>query len=82
MKRFWISWWSHTTEPEGEFPCRVFVTGMRDSYKGGEEYSMCALLTARGETDAWLQVAECYPDYEQRFCDEKAADYVLGDRFA
>ncbi len=91
MTRFWVSWWSES-EPEMVFavPFDYWVTGYRCSNKPGlgafddgnwGSASHCALIDATSEEEIWAAIAKFFPDYEERFCEEKPSDYNPGDRF-
>jgi hypothetical protein len=43
-----------------------------------DDCSICALIDASGEEEIWQEVAKYFPDYEQRFCEQKDADYSPG----
>lgn len=43
--------------------------------------TICALIDAPSEEEIWKVVAKHFPDYEYRFCEERATDYTVGDRF-
>jgi nitrogen regulatory protein PII-like uncharacterized protein len=43
--------------------------------------TICALIDAESEDEIWAVVEKHFPDYKQRFIEERTADYNPGDRF-
>lgn len=75
MTRYWISWIS---EMEVEnVPFQYWVTG----YTASDSFTYVADLRAESEQAAFAKIAEYFPDYEYRFCNELSEDYQHGDRF-
>lgn len=46
-----------------------------------DDCTICALIDAPSEEAIWEVVVKHFPDYRQRFIEERAADYLPGDRF-
>lgn len=40
-----------------------------------------ALVEAESEDEVWETIAQYFPDYEIRFCEEREIDFSPGDRF-
>lgn len=85
MQRYWVSWWSGNYADEGctKPPFRPFVSGYKDSQKDEDKdlCSFCTLMEAKSEDDIWKLVDKHYPDYEERFCELVADDYMPNNRF-
>ena len=93
MARYWVSWWSEV-QPE-EVPLDYWVSGykaktglkiselkdMDDDYEIPMVSSICAVIDAENEDIVWRGVAKFFSDLEQRFCEEREADYSPGGRF-
>lgn len=86
MARFWVSWWT-SIDPEN-VPFDNWVSGYRcrpgaddDDDDAWDNASVCALIDADDEDQIWDAIEKLYPDYEERFCEEREADYTPGDRF-
>lgn len=77
MKKFWISWWTDVCEVDG-IPFEYWITGYRGD---ADTCSICAIINTNSEDQAWEIVGKYFPDYEERFCDEKGLDFNPGDRF-
>lgn len=92
MKRFWVSWISGYYGDEGctTPPFQVWISGqmcrrphLPQAFESGNEKDdciICAVIDAEKEEDIWPVVANHFPDYEQRFCEEREPDYVPGGR--
>ena len=96
-KRYWVSWWSGNVcqedkqtedlyEDEGcsEPPFQVWVSGQRERknfFGDRDECSMCAVIDSESEDRIWEVVEKHYPDYEERFCEERESNFEPGDRF-
>lgn len=78
MKRWWVSWWTSQDRVPG---FTAWISGARFTAEGTQQ-SMCALVDAPSEDVVWQMVADYYPDYEQRFCNERTGDWKPGDRFS
>ena len=48
---------------------------------GRSDGTACALVEANNEAEIWPVISRYFPDYTFRFCEERDADYVPGDRF-
>lgn len=48
---------------------------------GKDDCSICAVIDAENIDAVWELVATHFPDYEERFCEEKPLDFTPGDRF-
>ena len=86
VNRYWVSWWSGLYEDEGcsKPPFQVWVSGYRERRSGAkdqDECSMCAVIESDSKDEIWEVVEKYYPDYEERFCEERESDFVPGDRF-
>ena len=46
-----------------------------------DDCTLCALIDAKSEDQIWPVIAKHFPDYRERFCEERPSDYVPGDRF-
>ena len=47
-----------------------------------DDCSICAVIDAENEDEVWKLVAIHFPDYDQRFCDEREKDFNPGSRFS
>ena len=79
MKRFWISWRQPTedyrplTDPPHPQVLGWWCSG---------HTTLCAAVEANSEVEARMYVRIAWPEAsEWRFCEEKPADFVPGDRF-
>lgn len=93
MKRFWVSWISGYYGDEGctTPPFQVWISGHMDRRSGlptefetgnpKDDCTICAVIDANSEDEIWPVIAKHFPDYEQRFCEERKIDYIPGDRF-
>jgi len=41
----------------------------------------CAMVEAESVDEIWQVIGKYFPDYKERFCEERAAGAVTGDRF-
>ena len=80
-KRFWISWYSPLS-PE-RIPFKSWVTGQRGFSESDKGFAIIYVgdIHAESEEKAFEQVTSVFPDYEYRFCEEKAEDWKPSDRF-
>ena len=92
MKRFWLSWYQPVGADEDWRPIydkKKESEPLKHRYWCSGEVgiptvavTVCALVDAKSEADAWRKVKRYWPDMgEVRFCNEVAADYTPGDRF-
>lgn len=94
MKRYWVSWISGYYADEGctEPPFKVWISGQMDrrsnlpkKFEGTDnpkdDCTLCAVIDAESPEAIWKAVEKHFPDYEERFINEKDSDYVPGDRF-
>jgi hypothetical protein len=51
-----------------------------DTY-GRSDGTACALVDAESMDDIWPIIAKYFPDYKERFCDERPLGQIPGDRF-
>lgn len=75
MIRYWVSWISKL-EAEN-VPFRYWITG----YTADDSFTYVADIRADSEQAAFAKIAEYFPDYEYRFCDEKPEEWQPSDRF-
>jgi hypothetical protein len=85
MTRYWVSWWSGNYEDEGctKPPFQFWVSGQRERGmdEDRDEESICAVIDSESSEDIESLIAKHFPDYEMRFCEERASDWEPGDRF-
>jgi hypothetical protein len=86
MKRFWVSWYESVSpddyRPLHDPPNAAILGWWCSGYRGDDIPTLCALLEAESEAAARKAVGEDWPgEKEWRFCEERAGDYVPGDRF-
>jgi hypothetical protein len=91
--RFWVSWISGNYFDEGctHPPIQYWLSGQMDRRahlpqkdSNGEEKddcTLCAVIDAESEDEVWQNIAKYFPDYAERFIEERAPDYEPGDRF-
>lgn len=83
MMRFWMSWYQPgPDERPVTYPPPKPILGWWTSGETEEVFTICAVVEANSEADAWGEVEniDAWPDRgEKRFC--KIHDGVLGDRF-
>ena len=85
MKKYWLSWVCSeedhrpVTFPPGKGILGWWCTG----YDGADNSYLVALVKAVDEDDAKVIIKNDWPEFdgEWRFIEEKADDYVPGDRF-
>jgi hypothetical protein len=46
-----------------------------------DDCSLCAVIDAESEDAVWELVSKHFPDYCQRFCEEKEENFTPGSRF-
>ena len=95
-KRYWVSWYSGNYADEGctRPPYTTWITGSAERQRGAgnadadadadaerDDLTFCAVIDAASADDVWARVGRHFPDFRQRFCDEKAADFAPGERF-
>jgi hypothetical protein len=81
MKSFWISWYTALDDPES-LPFDAWITGERVNPDfSTHSVSICAVIKAETEEDAYNEARKYYPDLEERFCSEQTDDFEPGDRF-
>lgn len=88
IKRWWISWYEPVGEGEDYRPtkwplAKPILKYWCSGYAGDmEEAILCAVIdTASEEAAKKLIAAQGWKPREWRFCDEKALDWLPGDRF-
>jgi len=89
MLKFWTSWYTGNYADEGctKPPFEFWVTGQLDRAVNGEvspdreDLTVCAIIDAESQDTVWKIVSCHFPDFRERFCDEKSSDFSLGDRF-
>jgi hypothetical protein len=86
IRRYWISWWQPGADCRPlHFPPKEHrVLGWWRSGTDDARTSICALVAASTEWTAKAFVAEDWPesiDAEWRFVEEKANDWMPGERF-
>lgn len=91
VRRFWVSWISGNYADEGctKPPFKFWVSGQmfRNNPtldENGEEKNdctICAVIDSESKNDIWKLVKRHFPDYRERFIEEKPADWKPGDRF-
>lgn len=84
MKRYWVSWFSGYYEDEGctKPPFQVWISGYRDRPKSDrDECIICAVIDANSEKQIWEAVKKHFPDFKERFCEQKDVDYKPSGRF-
>ena len=84
-KRHWASWWSGYYQSEGctKPPYTTWVSGERDRTNDDtkSDFSFCAVMVAHSADQCEAAIKRHYPDYEMRFCNEVADDFMPGSRF-
>lgn len=88
MSRFWCSWRQPGEDPRPlhDPPKDERVLGWWVSGDGGDGkkfyYTLCALIKAGTSDQAGLALKKDWPEFvDWRFCEERADDWVPGDRF-
>ena len=89
LRRFWVSWYSGNYADEGctRPPYTFWSSGSADRYVNGQldtvrdELTLCAVIDAETADAVWPQIRRYFPDYRERFCEEKAGDFMPGERF-
>lgn len=76
MNRYWVSWWSKNTAKDTPFD--FWCTGERGD-EGDKSY--CAVIDAPNKNLIRITLRKYFPNYEERFIDEREATFVPGDRF-
>lgn len=64
--------------------CKIQDEDRADAYldkHGKDTATICAIIDAENEEEIWPVIAKHFPDYKFRFCEERAIDWVVGDRF-
>jgi len=77
-KRFWLSWNEYADDYRPlKYPPNEQILGWWCSGYGDGYATLCALVSATHENDAWKAVKKDWPQrsVETRFCDEVADDY-------
>ena len=85
MKRYWVSWISGDYEDEGctTPPFKVWITGYRGRVgtNDRDDCTICAVIDSEDEDSIWELIGKHFPDYEERFIDERSLDWNPGERF-
>ena len=86
MTRYWVGWISGNYADEGctAPPFKFWQTGVTDHPTDPERdhLTLCAVIDAESEAEAWALVGQHFPDYQQRFISVRASDYRPSpDRF-
>ena len=86
MTRYWVSWYSGNYAEDGctKPPFKYWCTGYKDHPTDDNKdlEILCAVIDAYHEDAVWSLVFRYFPDYTERFCEEREHDYVPSkDRF-
>jgi hypothetical protein len=88
MLRFWLSWWELADNGDSRpltwpLPKEVqyWNSGSRERDDEREEHSLCAIVDAPSEDDAWKLVRQFWRPVEERFIEQHEAGWTPGDRF-
>lgn len=90
MRRFWVSWYQPGPDyrPEKWPMDPAFIgywcSGSGEDKDGNDNFSLCALIDGESEEAVRANIAahwKEYPDAEERFFNEVAADHLPNDRF-
>ena len=81
MKRYWVSWMSGYYLDEGctTPPFIVWVTGyisrVNNETDDRDDCNICAVIDAESEQEVWEMINNHFPDYKERFIEEKDLDW-------
>lgn len=83
MNRYWCSWWSGYYEDEGctKPSFQIWISGNRDRDEERDQLSICAVIDANNEEEILKAISFHFPDYEIRFIEQVADDYIPSNRF-
>lgn len=83
-RRYWVSWWEpafggdsrplYVPTPDA-VPC-FWSTGERTSPTGMVQHSVCAVVQADSQTEAFFTILRYWYLGELRFIEEKSADWM------
>jgi hypothetical protein len=76
MKLFWVSWWTDIDPFEEGIKFPFWVSGYRRARESNRDASVCALIDAKDQEDAWKKVQATGTFLEPRFCDEKPSGWT------
>ena len=84
-RRFWVSWYStyHIKYKCTTPPFKIWESGYCDN-PADEDIDLstwCAVIEANSEQEIWQVIKNHFPDYEERFCEERNSDWEPNDRF-
>lgn len=83
-KRFWLSWWQPTEDhrPLTDPPNAQVLGWWCSGYEDDGTPTLCAYVQADSEELAYFYVSISWPEAKNwRFCEERAMDWIPGDRF-
>lgn len=83
-RRFWVSWLQPTIDyrPLRYPPFNPIMGWWCSGYDENDVATLCAVVLADDDEEAKFNVLQEWPEAERwRFCEEKPAGWVPGDRF-